>query len=259
MAKPRGLYTPVYASLPKHAKVVRAAELLVCDRIKLVGHLVSFWTWCLTTSEEVLTARMVALGAEWPDRSAVRFAEGLADAGLLERVGDGYHVHEWEEYGGKVADIQVRDRDRHAGSSTVIPQRFPGTSSLDETRREKTREDEKKEPDHTQTRAKPKRVTEVDADFRAEMAERFKDQANPERVNAEIDDALGHKAADKRHDMRAYVRNWLSRTQWSFGASKGKTYGDQFAEPDRPDPFAHLVHRGDEVLTRFDERRSGVA
>ena len=140
MAKPRGLYTPVYASLPRHAKVQAAATSLVCDRIKLVGHLVSLWTWCLTGPGGALTAPQIALAAEWPERSANRFCEALADAGLLERVDGGYIVHEWNEYGGKVAGTQQYDRERHA-KPPEIPQRFPGTSSLDETRRDHTRQE----------------------------------------------------------------------------------------------------------------------
>lgn len=100
MAKPRGLYTPVYASLPRHAKVRTAAKALRCDRVKLVGHLVCFWTWCLGMSARphVLSAGMVAFGAEWRSRNPRAFAEALADAGIIDRVDGGYvarkHVHE---------------------------------------------------------------------------------------------------------------------------------------------------------------------
>src|SRR5690606_9685823 len=50
MAKPRGLYTPVYASMPKHEKVIAASLALKCDRHKFIGHLVTFWTWGLGSS-----------------------------------------------------------------------------------------------------------------------------------------------------------------------------------------------------------------
>ena len=153
MSAPRGLYTPVYESLLRHLKTVRASADLRTDRHKLVGHMIAMWTWCLAglpDPETPLTAAEVAAAAEWPARDAGRFAEALVAAGFLEQEGDCYLVHEWGEYGGKVASRQRYDRQRKRGSSEEPPRGEPGSSSelpgsfqgdsrTDETRREETR------------------------------------------------------------------------------------------------------------------------
>jgi hypothetical protein len=226
MAKPRGLYTPVYASLPRHAKVQAAALELRCDRYKLVGHLVSLWTWCLDgmpLDGAPLTAGTVALGADWPTRQAERFAEALADVGLLERVDGGYEVHEWEEYGGKVARLQQADRERH---SAEIPQSFPRTSSLDETRRE-----EKKSP----TDSKQKRARGVDEAFIEELVAEFSGTFDEARIRSELETAQNRKQWDSYKDKRAHFRGWLKRakewqeqrerTQGGAGTSQGGRNG----------------------------------
>lgn len=69
-----------------------------------------------------------------------------------------------------------------------------------------------------------RRVTGIDDEFRAEMVARYQRAGTAERINSEIDDALGHEAALKRTDLKAYVRNWLSKT--NFG---GNTNGHRAA------------------------------
>jgi len=219
MAKPRGLYTPVYASLPRHSKVEAASSALRCDRHKFVGHLVTFWTWCLGSAAgkgKPITAQAVALGAEWPPRKAAQFAEALADAGLLERVDGGYIVHEWAEYGGKVAEIQQRDRQRHSGGgSAEIPQNFPGYSSLDETRRDEneTKEDEKK-PEIQKPEARkraPREHLPVDEPFIASLVVEFADVFSERKVRDTVERALNHVASRKWVDKRKGLRDWLKR------------------------------------------------
>ena len=95
MSAPRGLYTPVYGSLPRHPKTARAAKLLGVSRQQVVGHLVSLWTWCLYSvpvDRAILTAPEIALASEWPEKSALKFAIALADAGFLDRVGEDEYV-----------------------------------------------------------------------------------------------------------------------------------------------------------------------
>lgn len=166
MSTPRGLYTPVYQSLPRHrktrlaARALRAAKLVKGDereaRMLVMGHLMTLWTWCLDSipSEgEPLTAEDIAIAAEWPERTADKFCEVLADAGFLDRCGEAYMIHDWPKYGGKVAARQVYDRERKsefprnfrgkvADDAEEHPRNVRGGSRVDETRREKTRSDE---------------------------------------------------------------------------------------------------------------------
>jgi hypothetical protein len=56
---------------------------------------------------------------------------------------------------------------------------------------------------------KEKRVTEIDEPFRQAMRDRFGSQLSD--VEERIDEALGHKNANKWTDKQAYVRGWLRR------------------------------------------------
>lgn len=136
MSKPRGLYTPVYQSLTTHRKTNRAATELKCHRLKLVGHLVALWTWSLGNvpgDGGPLTAADIAFAAEWPERSAEKFARALLDCGFLDAGDGGYYLHEWDLYGGKVAETAAKDRARKGGSSPEIPRNPAGIPTLDET------------------------------------------------------------------------------------------------------------------------------
>lgn len=157
MGTPRGLYTPVYQSVVHHPKTVEAAGLLHCDRQRMIGHLVTLWTYCLAalpTSDHQLSAKQVALAAEWPPKQAEKFAQVLADVGFLDRVGEKYTIHDWPEYGGKIAARQMADRERKRipseprRNSSAVPQEYGGNpqaiqrnSIADETRQEEKRQE----------------------------------------------------------------------------------------------------------------------
>lgn len=166
MSAPRGLYTPVYESLPRHPKVIQAAAELAITRPELVGRLVMLWTWALAglgDEAKAVSAPAIETAAEWPERRRGQFVAALAAAGLLDAGGgDLWLIHEWQEYGGKVAARQRADRARkfHGkaeepprifhGNSVEVPRSFRGDSKtdetrLDETRSDETRSDEKKE------------------------------------------------------------------------------------------------------------------
>jgi hypothetical protein len=120
-----------------------------------------------------------------------------------------------EDYQQEATPLHGAPRDAIARHGKALPGRVdPGSSDPGSS-----------DPDHTHTaraRAKPKRVTEVDDAFRAQMVERYHDQTSPERITDEIDDALGHDAARKRHDKKAYIRTWLARTDWNrYGRNDG--------------------------------------
>lgn len=155
VSKPRGLFVPVYESLLRSVKLARLSKALTKDRFTLTGHLIALWTWCLSGLPRVdyaLTPQEIARAAEWPARGADRFANALAEAGFLDPVDDGFVIHDWEEYGGKVVKAKQRDRDRHrdqGDSSTETPGNFRGISSLDETRRDETTRDETRREDTT--------------------------------------------------------------------------------------------------------------
>ena len=98
---------------------------------------------------------------------------------------------------------------------------------------------------HT-TRAKKSRATVVDEGFIAEMVARHS-SVPADRVREEIADALGHTAAGKRTDLRAYVRVWLSRTSWSApplrNGRQPATYASAHGQERGSDVWDGIVHR----------------
>ena len=96
------------------------------------------------------------------------------------------------------------------------------------------------------TRARKPRATQVDDGFIEEMVARHSD-IPADRVREEIADALGHTAAGKRTDLRAYVRVWLSRTSWT--APQGRngrqpaTYASAHGQARGSDVWDGIVHR----------------
>ena len=64
------------------------------------------------------------------------------------------------------------------------------------------------------TQRAKKRVTVVDEPFIEEMISKHS-PVPADRIRDEIADALGHTAALKRTDLKAYVRNWLGKSNWN--------------------------------------------
>lgn len=151
-----------------------------------------------------------------------RSAAELVGAGLWEPRPDGYVIHDYLLHQRSRAEVLSLKEKRAEAGKRGSKRQANAEANAEANATPTTTTTPTTDPEsHTQTRARPKRVTEVDADFRAEITEQFKDRASPERVNAEIDDALGHKAAEKRNDKRAYVRVWLNRARWGDERNPG--------------------------------------
>lgn len=127
-----------HQSLSRHRKTIRAAGRLSVDRATLIGHLHILWWWgldnvgadgCLGDMEPF----EIAAAAEW-NGDATTFVEALVDAGFLDQEEDGYYLHDWYDYAGKL--IERRDAER-------------------ERSRERRAARRKKRPDQTETDKKP--------------------------------------------------------------------------------------------------------
>lgn len=100
-----------HQSLLRHRKTNAAVRLLGCDRFKLIGHLHALWWWALDNapSGQVLSAYDVTEGAEWSG-DPEHFAQALTTAGFLDPVPDGYQIHEWDQFIGRIEDGAERYR-----------------------------------------------------------------------------------------------------------------------------------------------------
>jgi hypothetical protein len=149
------LYTPSHAELGQHPKTRRLARLLGVSIPTAIGHLHLLWHFALKYAPDGDLAGFDALdvadGALW-EGEPTALLSALADAGWL----DAGQLHDWGEYGGKFVkrkeDNAERMRDARAtGKYPTNPpraahvQRTSETrATLEETREEKTREEEKR-------------------------------------------------------------------------------------------------------------------
>lgn len=106
-----------HQSLSRHRKTIRLVAILKCDRHKVIGHLHELWWWALdnaTIDGELtgLTAEEIAHGAEWPLKDAERFIDALVTAGFLERRADGFVLHDWYEFAGKLLAKRASNKER---------------------------------------------------------------------------------------------------------------------------------------------------
>jgi len=111
----------LHDTLPDHDKVLEVSEALKMDKDLVVGKLVRLWTWALNNREDgIFKARDIQTIAEvmrYKGR-AQRLVDALAEARLLDRDGEIYSIHDWDERVGmllakrETSRTQARDRKR---------------------------------------------------------------------------------------------------------------------------------------------------
>lgn len=90
----------LHDTLPDHEKVVAVADILKMDKDLVVGKLVRLWTWALNNRESgVFKARDIATIAEVMRfrGKPQRLVDALTEARLLDKSGDAYVIHDWDE------------------------------------------------------------------------------------------------------------------------------------------------------------------
>lgn len=200
-----------------HRKTFVLASSLDIDETAAGGYLARLWCWALDNAVDGRLpdqARAVAFGAGWRGEP-VMFLDALIEAGWVD-VRDGYWLHDWSEYGGKLSERRTADTERKRSGRTADVQRmsdgFPTdgvrTAYVDKRRVEKSRKD----PLEATASPKLKRATVrcLTDEQRTVITSEFRDIP---AVSEEIDRALAHVAASKSQDMNLYVRGWLRRTR----------------------------------------------
>lgn len=119
-----------------HPKVLDASDALGISNITLVGHLAAMWTWAIDSAPGggSLSARAIASGARWAGDKDV-FAEALVAVRLLERDGDRYRIHDWDEYTSKLTDKRELRRASNREAQRRRRERIVTTDNADNQRR----------------------------------------------------------------------------------------------------------------------------
>lgn len=108
------MWIELHQTLPTHRKTLEAADRLDMKPVHLTGHLVTFWLWALDNAPEgnvKASPRTLAYAAQW-DGDAQLFVDALVAAGFMDREGDGFTIHDWREYAGRLLDKRKKDAER---------------------------------------------------------------------------------------------------------------------------------------------------
>lgn len=106
----------VEQTLVNHNKVLDVADDLEIEVTQATGMMILIWLWALDNAPDGslknVRPRSLATAAQWkgdPDA----FVEALKNAGLLDEAEDGsLYLHDWHEYGGKLTEKRIAERER---------------------------------------------------------------------------------------------------------------------------------------------------
>lgn len=106
-----------HQSLSRHRKTLAATTALRVDRHKLIGHMHELWWWGLDNADinglvGHLAPETIAEAAGWPVKQAKAFVEVLVDVGFLDHGDDGYVIHDWYDFAGKLMEKREANKER---------------------------------------------------------------------------------------------------------------------------------------------------
>lgn len=123
-------YIESHQELRDHPKVKRMARMLDVPVVAVIGHLQCLWWWAMDYAQDGDTSRYdahdLADASLW-DGDPDLLVTALRDCGPGGTSGflDGDQLHDWDQYGGKLAAKRRKDRERkreaRSGQSTGRP------------------------------------------------------------------------------------------------------------------------------------------
>lgn len=102
-------------TMARHPKTLKLSRLLKMDRRCAVGLLHDLFSWGLYAAGKDgqlygLTGEDIAQALDYPAKKAETVVGALVEAGYLDRCGDGYAIHDWYDYAGKLYDSREKNR-----------------------------------------------------------------------------------------------------------------------------------------------------
>ncbi len=156
----------VCQELRDHRKIMAVAERLDMEPVHVMGHVISFWMWCVDNAPsgqlDGISVRSIERAAQWSGEKGA-FVAALADSGLLDEQNKGeYSIHDWEDYTGALTTKRAKDAQRKreerktakSAAETVqeasdgCPQDVPESSAprVEKSRVEKNKKTNKEKP-----------------------------------------------------------------------------------------------------------------
>ena len=211
-----------HQSLARHPKMLRLASLAGINAAQAIGHLHYLWWWTLEYAPDGDLSRFdaheIAVASEWLG-DPNQWLAALRDCGWIDPDG---HVHDWDDYAGKLAKDRARERERKRaerekarkeGSQSPAP--CPAdvqTTSAGHPALDKTIQDKRREEVETERagRAGPDRSNEPPAGFPKTEAEVV--ASAEEGVSGDFALKIWHLAASRgwRDAKGIGIRSWRS-------------------------------------------------
>jgi len=105
-----------HQTLRHHPKIKKLSRKLGVSIPAAIGHLHCLWWWALDYADDGDLSRYdkedIADAAMWDVEDADTFVEAMSDAGLLDNTGNGYVLHDWDDYAGKLIERREANRER---------------------------------------------------------------------------------------------------------------------------------------------------
>lgn len=105
-------------TMARHPKTLKLARLLGQDRRWTVGLLHDLFSWGLYAAGKNgelagMTAPDIAQALDYSVKKAEAVVSALVEAGYLEQTPDGYAIHDWYDYAGKLYDSREKNREKN--------------------------------------------------------------------------------------------------------------------------------------------------
>lgn len=105
-------------TLARHPKTLKLARILNVERRYAVGLLHDLFSWGLYAARkdgtlEGLTAADIAQALDYTPKRGTAVVLALVAAGYLDEDPDGYAIHDWYDYAGKLYDIREKNREKN--------------------------------------------------------------------------------------------------------------------------------------------------
>lgn len=105
-------------TMARHPKTLKLARLLGVDRRWAVGLLHDLFSWGLYSagkdgSLDDLTGADIAQALDYPAKKAKAVVSALVEAGYLDRTENGYVIHNWYDYAGKLYDAREKNKEKN--------------------------------------------------------------------------------------------------------------------------------------------------
>ena len=230
-----GIWIRLHVDLFEHPKTARLARRLEINKVQTVGHLAALWSWALryAPAGEITAydADEIADGALW-DGDSKRFLEELEACKWLERNDRGeVRIHDWEEYGGRLLETKIRNRERarEYREKRAEPKADPDREAMQERTPEPTRKAKPKTPKVSEAaiagsfarfwRAYPKKASKADA---LKAWEKLKPSAE---LEAEIHTGLAAAKSSDQWTREAgrfipHAATWINGRRWEDGGTE---------------------------------------